>query len=303
MGDLFAVEEPRLGLGGLGAAQAEVVVAPLDEDGAEVEAAGALEEGEILADQLFLQVDGVGRDDDPLFVLLRPEESGDEVGEALAGAGAGFDHCQLAVVEGFGDMEGHAQLFGAFFKIGEGIRHRPARPEDGGDCCHLQRHFSARGKGLHHPVDVADGIVDDEEADAEAAQLRCDIQIGLGGVQPARGMVVDDDVAIAAAREDRRHRLFRAACQHLDGVDDQLRRGAAEEEDLIAAGFADRRSEGGSDGGSQGGRQGGSYCFGFGHRQPGEKGLFLRKKSRTSAGDYSTLPGKSQGALLLSTGG
>ncbi len=93
---LLVLEQPRFATGARQATQAQVVAATLDQFGAEIQAGGALQKGQVLADELFLQVDGVGRDDHPLFVVERPEDRRDQVGETLACAGAGFDGRQLA---------------------------------------------------------------------------------------------------------------------------------------------------------------------------------------------------------------
>lgn len=74
-----------------------------------------LEKRNIFLDQLFLEIDGVGGDDDPLLVAQTPEGGGEEVGEGFADAGTGLDNGDALLVEGFGYGKGHARLFGAVF--------------------------------------------------------------------------------------------------------------------------------------------------------------------------------------------
>jgi len=69
------------------------------------------QKGEVLSDQLFLQVDGVGGDDDPLVVAHGPQDGRHQIGQGFAGAGAGLHQDDLVAVEGLGHGTGHAQLF------------------------------------------------------------------------------------------------------------------------------------------------------------------------------------------------
>jgi hypothetical protein len=82
---------------------------------------GLLEEGDVAGDQLFLEGDGVGGDDDALAAEEAAEDGGDEVGVGLADAGAGLDKEVAAglLVEGVGDGLGHFQLLGAVL-VGDG---------------------------------------------------------------------------------------------------------------------------------------------------------------------------------------
>ena len=75
---------------------AEVVAATLGEGDGEAFPGGLLDEGDVLAEELLLEGNRAGGDDEgPLLV-----EEGNQVSEALAGAGAGFDDGVEAVRDG-----------------------------------------------------------------------------------------------------------------------------------------------------------------------------------------------------------
>ena len=97
---------------------ADVVGAALhvaDAQGAEE----GFEEGDVLEEELFLEVFGAGGDDDALLVLAGAAEGWEEVGEGFAGAGAGFDDEVAVVGEGLLDLLGHEVLAGTVLE-GEG---------------------------------------------------------------------------------------------------------------------------------------------------------------------------------------
>ena len=68
------------------------------------------EVGDVLAQELLLEVDGVGRYDHPDVVLQGVERGGDEVRERLADAGTRLDHKPLPVADGLGDGPRHGDL-------------------------------------------------------------------------------------------------------------------------------------------------------------------------------------------------
>jgi hypothetical protein len=101
------------------AAQADVVAATLYEDRPELIRHDGLQEGNVLANQLFLKADRVRRDDD-LQVLLFADRlnRGHEIGERLADAGAGLDQKLAAAGNCIGDGLGHLQLLRPGFVAG-----------------------------------------------------------------------------------------------------------------------------------------------------------------------------------------
>ena len=67
---------------------AEVVAAALDEHGLRLLLEEPLHHGDILVDELLLQIDSRRRHDDPLLVPYGPGEGGHEIGEGFADAGS-----------------------------------------------------------------------------------------------------------------------------------------------------------------------------------------------------------------------
>jgi len=136
-----AFEQVGAGLEGAGEALGAEVVGAADEDGGEeigkrFKLGDGAEEGaadfEVFFEDLFLEGDGVGGDDEGAFGFLREEEAGEQVGEAFADAGAGLDDEGFVIAEGGGDGAGHAFLAGAVFELEGGLQ--PAvREEHFGD--------------------------------------------------------------------------------------------------------------------------------------------------------------------------
>ena len=71
---------------------------------------------------MLLQVDGVGGDDDAGAVAQGVAGGGRQVGQRLAGAGAGLHDQALAGVERFGHLAGHRRLLLAPLEAGEELR-------------------------------------------------------------------------------------------------------------------------------------------------------------------------------------
>ena len=93
------------------APQAEVVLAAYAEGHAEV-AEDGLEERDVLFDDLLLEGLGVGGHDDAAVLVARPEDERDEVGQALADAGARLDDQVGLAPERLPDGLGHLHLLG-----------------------------------------------------------------------------------------------------------------------------------------------------------------------------------------------
>ena len=94
------LEEPRT----------HVVAPPLAHRGAELEGQDALEFGDVFLDELVLQVDGVGGDDDATAVEHRPKSGWQQIANALARARARLDEQMLALVERLNDGRDHIHL-------------------------------------------------------------------------------------------------------------------------------------------------------------------------------------------------
>ncbi len=78
---------------------AEVVAAALHEHGLRLLLEEPLHHGDILVDELLLQIDRRRRHDDPLLVPYGPGEGGHEIGEGFAYPGPRFGRQDAAVVE------------------------------------------------------------------------------------------------------------------------------------------------------------------------------------------------------------
>ena len=113
IGDFFQAFEHRLLFGVVDFLAAGVVGAAFHVAGFQCPEV-ALEERDVLEEELLLEIFRAGGDDD----ALAGEDRGDEIGERLAGSRAGFDD-QVAFIakRGF-DGFGHFELAGAEFIVG-----------------------------------------------------------------------------------------------------------------------------------------------------------------------------------------
>ena len=80
------------------------------------------EEGDILEEELLLQIFGAGGDDDALLTFAGQAQGWQEVGEGLACAGAGFDDEVAFFLEGLFYGLGHLVLAAAVFEGQRGSR-------------------------------------------------------------------------------------------------------------------------------------------------------------------------------------
>ena len=77
-----------------------------------------MQERHVLANELFLQTDGMRGDDDAaLFAGARGLNRGDEIREALADASPRLDHEMFALRKRIGHGAGHGELLGACFVV------------------------------------------------------------------------------------------------------------------------------------------------------------------------------------------
>ncbi len=117
------------------------------------------EEGHVLEEELLLQVLGAGGDDDALVALAREAERGQQVGEGLAGAGAGLDDEVAFVGEGLLDGAGHLILTLAVLEGERGAREHAAGGEElmqrgqlarGSECGFIAPEMLGLGHSLSH---------------------------------------------------------------------------------------------------------------------------------------------------------
>ena len=254
-----AVGEHRVGPGGvpdgLGAmgqlghlvrqpAPAQVVAATREHGGAHVQAA-ALQQGQVGGCELALQGDGVRGHSDATLVGARPQGGGHQVGQGLAGAGTRFQCGHdgpflVAGVQGGGHRQGHFELTRPWLPARQHARQGifEERP-------HL-RLFDGNplpSQGLHHPQGSPDLAVRDDHADAVLTVGAGQVQVGLAGIQHARGVVVDHDLAGAGRTEQGGHGTAVASAVDLDLADPAIRVEAAHGEDLDAACVGDGLTE------------------------------------------------------------
>ena len=125
IGDFLQAGEHRGVFGVVDLLAAGVIIAPLHVADLEGAREVLLEEGDVLEKELLLEGLGPGGDDD----ALAGEQGGHEVGERLAGAGAGLDDQVALVGEGGFDGFGHLHLAGTELVIGVPFGQRPATAE------------------------------------------------------------------------------------------------------------------------------------------------------------------------------
>ena len=128
------IEEGELAAAGLfQPAPAKVIAAAFGQGADEIDSQTFVNKGDIFLYQLFLQGDGVGADDDFLFVFHDPLEGGDEVGKAFSHACAGFDHEVVGFFESERNSLRHLDLLRSGFIASEGLSNGSlVAEEDGG---------------------------------------------------------------------------------------------------------------------------------------------------------------------------
>ena len=206
---------------------------------------------QVLADELLLQVDRIGRDDGALAVLARPHQRRHQVGERFPHAGAGFEHPHAAVVVQIGDVGGHVALAGPVLEAAERARHRPAGREQPRHVHRIDARGGPRAGALHDDVAVADGVVDDGEPDAAVVQPRRDAEIRSRGLEYAARVVVEQQLAPHRDPREREDGVHRAAGHHARFHDQAVSIGTRHERHLATTGrrdlgaqqVADRRRE------------------------------------------------------------
>jgi hypothetical protein len=123
---VVARREAVLARGALEVVVAHVVGAPLQQRDGHGRGKRVAHERKVALEELVLERLGPGRHDD----LAAVEQRGHEVGERLAGAGAGFRHELRARCDGAADRLRHLELLRAEPEAGQRARQRAAVPED-----------------------------------------------------------------------------------------------------------------------------------------------------------------------------
>jgi len=197
------------------------------------------EDRQVLADQLLLEVDGVGRDDGALAVRARPHQRRNEIRERFPDAGAGLEHPHAAVVVQIGDVGGHVALAGPVLEAAEPARHRPAGREQPRYVDRIDARGGPRAGAFHDDIAVADRVVDDGEPDAAVVQPRRDAEIRSRGLEHPARVVVHQQLSAECDPREGEHGVHGAA-RHDARLDDQpIGIGARHERDLAPMGRRD----------------------------------------------------------------
>ena len=127
--DLFEAVEERVVAQCVELMAAEIIAAALHVADLQWAEEG-FEEGDVLEEELLLQVFGAGRDDDALLPLAGQAQGGQKIGEGLASAGAGFDDEVALFFECGLDGAGHLVLALAVLEGEGGARENAAGREE-----------------------------------------------------------------------------------------------------------------------------------------------------------------------------
>ena len=207
----------------------------------------APEQRQVLADELFLQVDGVGADDGALAVGARPGQRRHQVCERLADAGARLEQEDAAVVVAVRDVGGHVPLGGPVLVLPEHRRHRTPLAQGVHHVEGVDAHGGLRARDLDDHVQLGHLVVDDAEADAAVVKPRRDVEVGAGGLEPAARMVVQQHLAALGGAGEREHGIHRAPGDGPGAGDHAVAVHLRHERDLPAPRRGDLRGEVGPD--------------------------------------------------------
>jgi hypothetical protein len=157
---------------------ADVVAPPFEQREANLLIAQRLrQKGEILADELFLEVDRVGGHDGALTIRRRPAQRGHQVAERFADAGAGFQQADAAVVVESRDRRRHVALARTVLVTAMLAGDRSLGAEVVRDGLRIEPRLLVSARHLHHYIERARVVVDDAEADAVVVHPRRDVVV------------------------------------------------------------------------------------------------------------------------------
>jgi hypothetical protein len=201
------------------------------------------QQGQVLAHQLFLQVDGVGGDDGPLAVGQAPVDGRHQIGEGLPHSGARLQERHTALVVGVGHICRHVALAGPVLERAEHLGHRTTLPQRVGLGHGVQRRVLRRLGYRHHDVQVLRCVVDDAEPDPGVVQLGRHVQIGGGRLEVTPGVVVQRHLTPRGDPRQGQHAVGGATGSDPDFGDAAVRVEGGDERDLPPPGFGDLRGQ------------------------------------------------------------
>ncbi len=204
----------------------------------------AREERQVLADELFLQVDRVRRHDRALTVRGRPAKRRHEIAERFADTRAGFEQSDAAFVVEPRDLDGHRALARTVLVARVLLRNCAAGAEVTVDAREVDRPMRAALRHFDDDVQLRRSVVDDGEPDAVVVQPRRDVEVGLRRVEVARRMIVDEHLALLGEPGQREDAANVAARHESHRLNDAVLVDRRDETHFTPAGQPDRRADG-----------------------------------------------------------
>ena len=119
--------------------RADIVAASLQHCRPETKRHDLLQVRGVFGDELVLQVDRIGGNDDPLLILDCPVHCRQQVGDGLACPRSRFYHQVMAIVQSAGDCMGHLYLLWPVFKMSKAVGKEPINIQHGGDLIGIDR--------------------------------------------------------------------------------------------------------------------------------------------------------------------
>ena len=132
----------------------------------------ASQQRQVLADQLLLQVDRVGRYDRAFAIGPRPGQRRHQVRERLAHAGAGLEEQHAAVVVRVHQVRGQVALALTILVAAQFAGDRTVLAEQRDDVERIERRDGRRLGDFDHHIQLFAAVVDDPESDAVVVRPR-----------------------------------------------------------------------------------------------------------------------------------
>jgi len=158
-------ERRRIGTGIVEALQTDVIPPALEKRETNLLIGEcAPQEGQIVTDDLLLQVDRICRDDGPIAVQGRPAQRGKQISERLPDSCSGFENTNPLIVVQLHDAPRQRELAGAHLVFVERTSDAPIGGQVAQYLLRIEILVLARARHLHNYIDVPGGIIADGEA-------------------------------------------------------------------------------------------------------------------------------------------